>query len=270
MATREPVVILRIDGEDLREFVHSIQFESEANSIFSQMESTNISLRNSITMALEQLTIEHGMPPSSDSWVFSYIVEPALRTLSADRLEQPASQEIFLEEFKKLMENIILRLQEHPVIVAHSENIYDGSGIKRLLSSEFELNKLLHVVWRDLPEDGNQNTTKEQLRIAVNRIVASADLPQYGTVCQVDAIVNEVLADVNTSDENIMHEEEFKKIMTEILESLVQHLEGNNIHLVSNSVIHEPLATTSPSSSSSSTSASQSSLSMSSQGEFTY
>ena len=72
----------------------------------------------------------------------SNIVEPALQSLPADRLEQPASQDTFFEEFKKLLNNIIQCLQEHPVIVAHSENTFDGSGIKRLLSNKFELDKV--------------------------------------------------------------------------------------------------------------------------------
>ncbi|XP_038978134.1 uncharacterized protein LOC120108568 [Phoenix dactylifera] len=138
---RDPIVILRIDGEDLKEFVESPRFEPEAIAIFS-VESANESLHKLLTVGLQQLTVEHGMPPASDSWVMSNIVEPALQSLSTGRLEQPASQEIFLEEFKKLLNSIIQHLQGHPVIVAHSENTFDGSGIKRLLSNNFELEKV--------------------------------------------------------------------------------------------------------------------------------
>lgn len=34
------------------------------------------------------------------------------------------------------------RLREHPVIVAHSENNFNGSGVRRLLSNKFELDKV--------------------------------------------------------------------------------------------------------------------------------
>lgn len=68
-------------------------------------------------------------------------MEPSFQSFSSDLLEQPASQDI-LENFKKLLGNVIRRLQEHPVIVAHSENTFDGSGIKRLLSNKFELDKV--------------------------------------------------------------------------------------------------------------------------------
>ena len=66
---RDPIIILRIDGEDVKEFVESPKFEPEALSIFSQMESANESLRKCLTVGLQQLTVEHGMPPASDSWV---------------------------------------------------------------------------------------------------------------------------------------------------------------------------------------------------------
>ena len=48
-------------------------------------------------------------------------------------------------EFKKLADCVAQGLKEQPVIVAHSKNIFDGSGIKRLLSNKFELDKVCPV-----------------------------------------------------------------------------------------------------------------------------
>lgn len=45
-------------------------------------------------------------------------------------------------EFKKVASAVAEHLKEQPVIVAHSENTFDGSGIKRLLSNKFELDKV--------------------------------------------------------------------------------------------------------------------------------
>lgn len=69
------------------------------------------------------------------------VLEPALESLG-DGLEQQVSQEIFLVEFKKAAESVVQLLHEQPAIVAHSENTFDGSGIKRLLSNKFELEKV--------------------------------------------------------------------------------------------------------------------------------
>ncbi|XP_072986332.1 uncharacterized protein [Typha latifolia] len=239
---RDPIVILRIDGEDLKEFVEGPRFEPEAVAMFSQMESENATLRSFLLRGLGQLTVEHGMPPSSDSWVVSNIVEPAMEALPTDRLEQPASQESFLKEFKNFLENIVHRLQEHHVIVAHNENTFDGSGIKRLLANKFELDKLLDSVWRDLPKDRNHKTSKDYLRVAQDRIAASADLPPYGAVDKVDAVVNEAFRIVNADDGKMIDEAEFKNLLTEILGSIMLQLEGNPIFVSSNSVVHEPLA----------------------------
>lgn len=68
---RDPIVILRIDGEDLREFINSPSFEPEMISIFSEFDLPEGSLRDYITKALQQLTVEQGMPPSTDSWVIT-------------------------------------------------------------------------------------------------------------------------------------------------------------------------------------------------------
>lgn len=66
---RDPIVILRIDGDDLLEFINGPSFEPEMLSVFSEIESTNGSLRDYIIKAFEKLSVEQGMPPASDSWV---------------------------------------------------------------------------------------------------------------------------------------------------------------------------------------------------------
>lgn len=241
---RDPIVILRIDGEDLKEFVESQKFETEAISIFSLLGPDDLPLGKCMTQALEQLKVEHGMPPASDPWVLSNVIEPALQSFSKDQLEQHAPQEVFLEEFKKLLCGIVQRLQEHPVIVAHSENTFNGSGIRRLLSNKFELDKLLSTAWKDLPKDRHHKLPKEYLRIALDS-AASADLPPYGAVNEVDAIMNEAFRMVNVDDGKSVNEEEFKKIMAEILGFIMLQLESKPIFVSSNSVVNEPLASSS-------------------------
>lgn len=72
----------------------------------------------------------------------SSIIEPALQSCANDVTGRPVSQEEFLTNLKKVAEHIAQHLKDQPVIVAHSENTFDGSGIKRLLSNKFELDKV--------------------------------------------------------------------------------------------------------------------------------
>ena len=69
-------------------------------------------------------------------------MEPALLSQAGSDLDKSVSQETFLEEFKIVAMSVANRLKEQPVIVAHSENTFDGSGVKRLLSNKFELDKV--------------------------------------------------------------------------------------------------------------------------------
>jgi len=142
---RDPIVILRMDGEDLRDFVVSTRYEPSAAAIFSQVGSEGVPLRQCLSAALEQLAVDHGVPPASDAWVAENIVEPALRQLPADQLEQPASRDGFVRQLRDLLSAVAERLQEQPVIVAHTENTYDGSGVKRLLANKFELDKVFQT-----------------------------------------------------------------------------------------------------------------------------
>ncbi|CAN6293884.1 unnamed protein product [Urochloa humidicola] len=244
---RDPIVILRINGEDLNEFVDSPRYEPEAAAIFSQVDTgDNASLRQCLLAGLRQLTVDHGMPPASDSWMVQNIIEPAMQELSSDQLDQPVSQGAFFQEFKKFLGVITRRLQQHPVIVAHTDNTFDGSGIRRLLSNKFEFDKLLDSVWSGVPKEHKDKTSKEYLRVALDRIADSASLPPYGAVDQVDAVVNEAFKMAKADDGKAVDEAEFKKLLTEILGAIMLQLDGNPISVSTNTVVHEPMSAPSP------------------------
>ncbi|KAH7692569.1 P-loop containing nucleoside triphosphate hydrolase protein [Dioscorea alata] len=232
---KDDVVILRLDGEELKEFSQSPSFDSQMLSIFNEMKCNNSteSMNNCILMALEKLTVDHGMPPVSDSWVFSNVVEPALQSVSRDDKFVPVSEEIFLEEFRKVVNKILKKLQEKPLIIAHSETNIDGSGIKTLLSDKNELRKTLALVWKDLTKDDNKKNSVF-LRAALDRIFELAELPSCYASDQIDAVMN-------ANEKEMVKEEEFKETMTEILKKIMQQLERNPILMTSNSVVHEPM-----------------------------
>uniref|UniRef100_A0ACD5Y835 Uncharacterized protein n=1 Tax=Avena sativa TaxID=4498 RepID=A0ACD5Y835_AVESA len=240
---RDPIVILRMNGEDLIEFVDSSTYETEAVAIFSQVQSGNASLRQCLSAALRHLTVDHGMPPASDSLVVETVIEPALQELSADQLDGPASQEAFFQEFRKYLGIIARRLQERPVIVAHSENTFDGTGIRKILSNKSEFDKLLDSLWGDVPKEHKDRTSKKYLRVAFDRMAASVNLPPYGAVDQVDAVVNEAFKMANADDGKPVDEAKFKKLLTEILGAVMLQLDGNVIAVSSNTVLHEPMST---------------------------
>lgn len=240
---RDPIVILRMNGEDLNEFIDSSTYETEAVAIFSQVQSGNASLRQCLAAALRQLTVDQGMPPVSDSLVVENIIEPATQQLSADQLDGPASQEAFFQEFRKYLGIIARRLQERPVIVAHSENTFDGAGVKKILSNKPEFDKLLDSMWGDVPKEHKDRTSKKYIRVAFDRMAASVNLPPYGAVDQVDAVVNEAFKMVNAEDGKPVDEAEFKKLLTEVLGAVMLQLDGKTISVSSNTVLHEPMST---------------------------
>ncbi|XP_061343704.1 uncharacterized protein LOC133289725 isoform X1 [Gastrolobium bilobum] len=243
---RDPIVILRIDGEDLLEFVNGPSYESEMASIFSLIESPDHgSLHDHIIEALGKLSVDQGIPPTSDSWVLNNIVEPAMLSQDGSDLDKPVSQETFLEEFKKVALSVADRLKEQPVIVAHSESTFDGTGVKRLLSNKFELDKTLNSAIENLPRDRNGKMSKEYLRVALDVVAPSAGLPPVGAIQEMDKVISEVLKMMNADDAKSVKEDEFKKILTEILGSIMLQLEGNPISVSTNSVVHEPLGSSS-------------------------
>ncbi|KAL3515068.1 hypothetical protein ACH5RR_021970 [Cinchona calisaya] len=241
---RDPIVILRIDGEDLLEFLKSPSFEQEVLSVFSEIELPNASLQDYIIKALEKLTVEQGVPPASDSWVRSNIVEPALQSCGGGP-DQPVSQETFVGEFKNVAETVAKLLKDQPVIVAHTENTFDGSGIRGLLCNKFELDKALDTSIQSIPKDSNGNVSKDYLRVALDVLAPSSGLPPLGAVDQIDKIINEAFKMLDSDDEKLVKDVMFKKFLTEILGNIMLQLEGNPISVSTNSVVHEPLASSS-------------------------
>ncbi|XP_019450916.1 PREDICTED: uncharacterized protein LOC109353171 [Lupinus angustifolius] len=243
---RDSIVILRIDGEDLLEFVNGPSYEAEIVSIFSHIASTDKSLHHHIIEALGKLTVEQGIPPISDSWVINNIVEPALLSQGGYGWDKPVSyEEAFLEAFKKVALIMANRLKEQPVIVAHSENTFDGSGVKRLLSNKFELDKTLNSALENFPKDQNGKLSKEYLRAALEVLSPSAGLPPVGAIAEMNKITGEVFKMVNADDAKVVKEDEFKKILTEILGSIMLQLERKPVSVSSDSVVHESLGSSS-------------------------
>lgn len=241
---RDPIVILRMDGEDLLEFLNSPSSEPEICSILSEIEIPDGSYRDYIIKTLEKFTVDQGMPPASDSWVGSNIIEPALQSCGGFP-EKPVSQGTLLVELKRVGEIIAKLLKEQPVIVAHSENTFNGSSIRRLLANKFELDKSLEFALKNVPKDRSGKLPKEYLRVALDNMAPAAGLPPLGAVDQMDKIINAALKMLDADDGKSVKEEEFKKILTEILGSIMLQLEGNPVSVSTNSVVHEPLASSS-------------------------
>ncbi|QHN99506.1 uncharacterized protein DS421_13g398420 [Arachis hypogaea] len=227
---RDPVVILRIDGEDLLEFVNGPSYEAEIASIFSQIGSPQKSLRHHIVTALslnsllikefillQILETEYFTHTYAKfilyllSTVFSNIVEPVLLSQGGPDWDKPLAsenQKTFLEGFKKVALSAAERLKEQPVIVAHSENTFDGSGVKRLLSNKFEFDKTLNSVVENLPKDKNGKISKEYLRLAVDGVSPSAGLPPFGAIEEMDKVIGEVFKMMNADDAKMVKEDE--------------------------------------------------------------
>lgn len=59
---------------------------------------------------------------------------------------------------------------------------------------------------------------------------------------QMDKVIDEVFKMFNADDGKVVKEDEFKKLLSEILGSIMLQLEGNPISISTNSVVHEPLS----------------------------
>ncbi|KAL1801779.1 hypothetical protein ACET3Z_030426 [Daucus carota] len=112
-----------------------------------------------------------------------------------------------LHWFKKVAESTLaLHLREQPVIVAHNESTFDGSGIKRLLSNKFGLDKILDAAIKSVPKDQSGKISKEYHRVVLDFLAPSAGLPPIGAVDQIDMIIADALKMMDAEDGKIVKE----------------------------------------------------------------
>lgn len=71
---RDPIVILRIDGEELQEYMSNPVFETDMMLIFSETATPDGTFCDQIVKALQKLGVDQGLPPISDSWVIYYTI----------------------------------------------------------------------------------------------------------------------------------------------------------------------------------------------------
>lgn len=251
---RDALVILRMDGEDLLEFVKGPSYEHDMISIFSQIDMASGSFSDCTAKILQLLSVDHGMPPLSDSWVMTNIVEPVLQSFANHCEASPITEEMMLEEFKKVAETLAQLLKDQPVIVAHYEQTFDGTGIRRLLSSKFELNKALEVAMKDIHRDDDGKVSKDHLQAVLGVVGPAAGLPPFGTIHQMDTLVKDAIGSNITiaDDRKMILKDDLKKLVTSILENMMVRLQETPVVVSSNTVLHEPLSSTSPAETSSS------------------
>ncbi|KAK4562437.1 hypothetical protein RGQ29_005074 [Quercus rubra] len=212
---RDPVVILRIDGK------------ISLNSSTAQIP------RDHLIQAFEKLSVDQGMPPSSDPWVYGQHCGTSIASLSGHDWHKPASQEAFLVELRNVAERVAQHLKEQP-------------GVKRLLSNKFELDKTLNAALENVPRDRNGKCPRSIFVWCWMWCPQSAGLPPIGEKkgCMVGCIPKvwslsstitlQLLQQmINADDGKLVKKMMFKKLLTEIL------------GISTNSVVHEPLASSS-------------------------
>lgn len=121
---------------------------------------------------------------------------------------------------------------------------------------------------KTIPKDRHGKISKEYLSVGLDSLAAFAGLPPLGAIDQVitssfnslcisvllskfdlwlqmDGIMTEALKMFDAGDGKTVKEDEFKKLLTEVLGSIMLQLEGNPVSVSVNSVVHEPIASSS-------------------------
>ncbi|XP_057813381.1 uncharacterized protein LOC131027362 [Cryptomeria japonica] len=182
-----------------------------------------------------------------------HIVNPAIKSqATCIDLQAPCgdlNQLDFIEIFKKVVEHAAFQLKATPITVARSEKTYDGKGVARLLHQKSELEKALQMTWKSLPKDKHGDLPRKYLRVGLDNLAPSVALPPVGAIEQVlhlqiccecmqmDEVISEVFKMVRAGEGGVLNENEYNKLMLQVLGSIMLQLEGNSIHVSSVEVV---------------------------------
>ncbi|GLJ13681.1 hypothetical protein SUGI_0218090 [Cryptomeria japonica] len=241
---RDPIFIQTITGQELQSYVNSPEFEAFAVAVYSQLSTDQAekNIETFLVQALGSIPVDKGMPPISDETVMKNIVKPAIESqATCIDLQAPCgdmNQVVFIEIFKKVVEHATFQLKATPITVARSEKTYDGKGVTRLLHQKSELEKVLQMTWNSLSKDQHGVLPRGYLRVGLDILAPSVDLPPLGAVKQMDEIISEVFKMVRADEGGVLNENEFNKLMLEILATMMLQLEGNSIRVSSVEVVN--------------------------------
>lgn len=230
---RDPVSLLTLDGRLLQHYARSQAFEFDAIATFTNFHNSKPSLE----IGVANITVEQGMPPASDPWVMEKIVKPAAESCGFHELIINVSAEEFVEALRSVVLEVASRLEKSPVTVAHSKKIYDGKSIQKFVKNKDEVDKALQTTWKSLPKDPRGTLPREYLRVALDMIGPPAGLPPLGAVEQIDGVVSEIFKMVEADEGGVLKQNEFNKLLLQILGSLMLQLEGNPITVSSNALV---------------------------------
>ncbi|KAI3989481.1 hypothetical protein MKX01_022756 [Papaver californicum] len=255
-----PILILRMDGEDLLDFIEDPKYESEMMTIFNSIgihrhangNNGKLYVKDYLMKAVKQLTVDHGMPPSSDTYVMNNIIQPSFEAyvkngvpdiIKSSIIYDDNTATLLLKEFEKFGHILVQHLKEDPIIVAHTQITFVASKIKKLLSTKSNLlEKALDMAVVETQKDPNSVLPCKE--ILLDHLGPLTGLPPYGAIHQIDKIVDEILLKKNAEEENKVMENKdkvkyLKMLMRELLEHIMLELEANKpISVASNSVIH--------------------------------
>ncbi|KAH9308931.1 hypothetical protein KI387_036842 [Taxus chinensis] len=221
-------LLITFDGHLLHNYLLTPAFFTDAVAIFSRLSKTT-----DIKNALNKITMEQGMPPASHPWVMTNIVEEALRSCD----QWPAMTETeFAEALRKVLMEVASRLKTRPLRMLHTITVYDGKSIFQFLNNKHRLEKALQMTWKSLPKEEHGKLSREYVRVALDMLAPPAGLPPWGALQQMDEVVSQILMKMEDGGVTL-NRKEFKKLMIEILSSIMHSLETSPISLSSNTLI---------------------------------
>ncbi|KAG6543241.1 hypothetical protein Mapa_015492 [Marchantia paleacea] len=236
---RDPISVIQFDGTRLREYASSPQYVVETISVFTRLDVKQDGRlpASRLLDALPSISVIKGMPPAADPKMKG-LVHYALRAARVDSRKN-LDQMQFVDTLRKFLLGMADGLKTHPMKVAHSEKLYDGESIKKLLKNEEELRKALDETWRRMPKDNRYKASKDYLRVGVDEMGPAAGLPPVGSVEEVDDVLQQIFAKFNLDDGESIGQEDFEKCMMEVLGSLMLQLEGKPISIKSSKIVDE-------------------------------
>ncbi|KAJ6877086.1 hypothetical protein NC651_029959 [Populus alba x Populus x berolinensis] len=223
-----PLVASNLDGSALRMFLEDEDdFAMIAENLFTDLDTEDKGMisKREIRNAVVNMGVEMGVPPLEEF----PLINDILKKHGAEE-EGELGQSQFAELLQPILQEIADALAKNHFAVIHNIKIVNGSELKKVLANEKKLNDVIAKIKQEKDNGKSGHKSTEIIKDFLEKNGKELGLPPSEANEAVILLYDAVFADIDSGKGASEEEDEFRKLVTEILEKFAEQLEANPIY----------------------------------------
>ncbi|KAH8507506.1 hypothetical protein H0E87_009886 [Populus deltoides] len=222
----DPLVVSILDGNALRMFLEDEDdFAMIAENLFTDLDTEDKGKigKSEIRNAVVHMGVDMGVPPLEEFPLLNDILKK-----HGVEEEGELGQSQFAELLQPVIQELADALAKKHVAVIHKIKIVNGSEIRKVLAEEKKLNDAIAKALQGKHKNDQKST--EIIRDFLEKNGKELGLPPSEANEAVILLYDAVFTDIDSGRDASIEEDEFRKLVREILEKFAEQLQANPVY----------------------------------------